>query len=180
MRKLIYVIATLLCTAFAAGAQTNLGAAVHPVVKETSNPTNQAAVLAARWEVIRNECIRGRRTICGRVVKILPEGLVVDSGYTRLLQAPYNQSWLVSSGALVPRDPKTMERNEPGAACIGPVFLSHYPKRPAVKLYDYIILQVYPVGPHAYTSVPGVEKSIRNFSAGLDTAIRMKLAAGEK
>lgn len=186
MRKFIPMFGLLLCAA-AAMAQTNIGAASNAVVtapdllrQPSGGPTNPVASHTERAEKIRTSCVNGRRVICGRVIKVLPEGLVVDSGYTSLLQSPYNQSWLVSGGALVTRDAKALELNEPGAACIGPVFLTDYPKRPPVKLYDYVVIQGYPVGKHTYTSVPGVPKTIRGFSAGLDTAIRLNLEAGEK
>ena len=142
--------------------------------------TNRSIASAERTDQVRNDCIKGRRVICGKVIKVLPEGLVVDSGYTALTKSPFNQSWVVDSGASVKRDSNAFEVNEPGAACVGIVFLTHFPKRPSVKLYDYVVIQGYPVGQHTYTSVPGVQKTVRKFSAGLDTAIKMNLAAEQK
>ena len=78
------------------------------------------------------------------------------------------------------RDPKILETNEPGSPCIGLVFLIDIPKRPAVKEYDYVGIQGYPAGQYNYLPVPGVQKTIRKFSAGLDTAIRLNVEAGEK
>jgi len=158
---------------------------LHPAQTErdvvnVNEQTNHAATAAERSDQIRNACIKGRRVICGKVIKILHDGLVVDSGYTELTKSPFNKSWVVDSGASVSRDAKTLEVNEPGAACIGIVFLTDIPKRPAAKLYDYVVIQGYPVGSHTYTSVPGVQKTVRSFSAGLDTAIRMNLEAEQK
>lgn len=104
----------------------------------------------------------------------------MDSGYTALMAPPFNQSWVISSGALVSRDSKVIERSEPASPCIGTVLLTDIPKRPAVKLYDYVLLQAYPAGEYLYTPVPGVQKSIRKFAAGLDTAVKIKLETGEK
>jgi hypothetical protein len=73
---------------------------------------------------------------------------------------------------LVTRDSKLIERNEPATACIGTVLLIDFPKRPPVKLYDYVLLQAYPAGEYRYVPVPGVEKQIRKFAGGLDTAIK--------
>jgi hypothetical protein len=150
------------------------------VVVEVHEQTNHTTTVAERRDQIRNACIKGRRVICGKVIKIFPDGLVVDSGYTALMNSPFNKSWVVDSGAAVSRDSKTLEVNEPGAACIGIVFLTDIPKRPTPKLYDYVVIQGYPVGQHTYTSVPGVQKTVRGFSAGLETAIRMNLEAEQK
>lgn len=124
---------------------------------------------------IRTACIDGRRAVCGKVIKIVPGGLVVDSGYATLMEPPFNQSWVISGGASVTRDPKVMELNKPASPCIGVVFLTDVPKRPAVKLYDYVVLQAYPCGQFNYVPVVGVQKVIRKFSAGIDTAVKLNL-----
>jgi hypothetical protein len=129
---------------------------------------------------IRAACINGRRCVCGKVVKIVPEGLVVDSGYTALMDPPFTQSWVISGGALVNRDAKLLERSEPASPCIGTVLLTDFPRRPAVKLYDYVLLQAYPAGEYLYTPVPSIQKPIRKFAGGLDTAVKLKLETVEK
>lgn len=158
----------LMSASFSAVAQTN--------ASTSSNHPNQNSVRDPATE-IRNACITGRRCVCGKVIKIVPEGLIVESGYTALMQPPFTGSWVIPSGALVSRDPKLIERNEPASPCIGTVLLIDFPKRPPVKLYDYVLIQAYPAGEYLYKPVPGVEKQIRKFSGGLETAIRMKLAA---
>jgi hypothetical protein len=45
-------------------------------------PPDSRVVPAMEPEQVRTGCIEGRRLICGKVLKILPDGLVVDSGYT--------------------------------------------------------------------------------------------------
>lgn len=149
-------------------AQTNIPA---PAV-QTPSSNHRAAD-------IRTACINGRRCVCGKVIKIVPHGLIVESGYTELLKPPFNQSWVISGGAALNRDPTLLERSEPASPCIGTVFLTDIPKRPTVKLYDYILLQAYPAGDYIYIPVPGVQKTIRQFSAGLDTAVKIRLEAGE-
>ena len=101
----------------------------------------------------------------------------MESGYTALMHPPFTGSWLIPSGALVNRDSKLIERDEPASPCIGTVLLIDFPKRPTVKLYDYVLLQAYPAGEYLYTPVPGVEKQIRKFAGGLDTALKLKIAA---
>jgi hypothetical protein len=152
--------------------------AMLPAMAQTnvSPSTNQTPALDQRAVAeLRTACINGRRCVCGKVIKIVPEGVIVDSGYTALMDPPFTQAWVIPGGALVNRDSKLLERNEPASPCIGTVLLTDFPRRPAVKLYDYVLLQAYPAGEYLYTPVPGVEKPIRKFAGGLDTAVRARL-----
>jgi hypothetical protein len=155
-------------------AQTN--------ITSSTNQTNQTAVRdrEQRAAEIRTACINGRRCVCGKVIKIVPEGLIVESGYTALMEPPFTESWVIPGGALVNRDSKLLERSEPASPCFGTVLLTDLPRRPVVKLYDYVLLQAYPAGEYLYTPVPGVQKPIRKFAGGLDTAIKIKLETAEK
>jgi len=119
------------------------------------------------------DCIEGRRLICGRVLKVLSDGLVVDSGYTDLLRPPLTQSWVVPGTVLVSRPLNTLELQQAGTPCIGLVFLTDIPKRPKVKNFDYVIIMGYPAGQSVYSPAPNVGKMIRKFSAGLETAVRL-------
>lgn len=158
----------LLAMLLPAAAQTN----VSPVLAKPAAIEKQTAE-------IRADCINGRRCICGKVIQIVPGGLIVESGYTDLLKPEFNESWVVSERALVKRDPKLLERDEPASPCIGTIFLTDLPKRPKVKLYEYVVLQAYPAGTHHYIPVPGVEKAVREFAAGLDSAVKLRLAAAQ-
>lgn len=155
-------------------AQTNVSTSTNQ-----TNQTNQTAIRDRhqRAAEIRADCINSRRCICGKVIKIVPEGLIVESGYIALMEPPFAGAWVIPSGALVNRDSKLIERSEPASPCIGTVLLTDFPRRPAVKLYDYVLLQAYLAGEYLYTPVPGVEKQIRKFAGGLDTAVKIKLAA---
>jgi len=121
----------------------------------------------------RAACIQGRRIICGRVLQITPAGLVVDSGYTGLLQPPLNHAWLNRATALPARPAQVMEKATPDAVAIGPLLLTDFPKRPAVQQYDYVTLQGYPAGHCDYVPLPGVTNRLRRFAGGLETAVRL-------
>jgi hypothetical protein len=164
--------AVLAVAGWAATAQTNLSAP--PAALDNAHRSDRRA------EQVRSACIEGRRYICGKVMRVSKEGLVVESGYTRLLDAPFNKSWLVRGTATLKPEPHAVEANEPGAACIGLVFLTDIPKRPSVKLYDYVVIQAYPAGTYIYSPVPTVQKPLRKFAAGLPTAVALNLKAGEK
>jgi len=127
----------------------------------------------ARQELVREACVQGRRYICGRVLQILPEGLVVESGYAELLNPPLNRSWVVRGQASLHRDAAAVEENRPDAVCIGAVFLTAFPKKPAVQLYDYVVLHAYPAGQLTYSPVTGVTNTVRRFSGSLEKAIEL-------
>jgi hypothetical protein len=139
-----------------------------------------AATTAMRAEQIREDCVQGRRLICGKVLKIFPDGLVVDSGYSDLLRPPLTGSWVVPGSVSTHRDPAVLELSEPGTPCIGLAFLTDIPLRQKVKQFDYVILMGYPAGQYEYTPAPNIKKTIRQFSAGLDTAVRLNLQAQGK
>lgn len=142
--------------------------------------SDKSAPAAQRAEEIRTACINGRRYICGQVLQITPRGLVVDSGYTNLMRRELKGAWLVRGNVSANRPLNFVEGNAPDAICAGLVFLTDIPKRPAVKLYDYVAIEAYPAGHYRYAPVPNVDKTIRRFSVGLLTAVVLNLDAGER
>lgn len=146
---------------------------------ELASPADSRAATARDPERVRTACIEGRRLICGKVLKICLDGLVVDSGYTDLLRPPLTQSWIMPGTVAASRNPVALELKEPGAACLGLCFLTDIPKRPKAKVFDYVVIIGYPAGSFQYAAVPNVQRTIRKFSAGLDTAVKLTLQAGE-
>jgi len=144
--------------------------------------TNQIQSLPARTEQVRADCIQGRRSICGKILKVLPDGLVVDSGYTNLMRYPLDRSWLVPGVATASRAPSLVESHEPGSICVGLVFLTNTPKsrRVTPKQFDYVIIQGYPAGEYTYKSVGTIERKVRRFSASLSSAVALRLQPEEK
>lgn len=149
-----------------------------PPVQSQIHP---APPTAQQVEQMRAACIAGRRSVCGKVLKILPDGLVVESGYTNLLRAPLDHSWLVPGTVTASRAPNLVEGNTPGSICAGLVVLTHLPKsrRAKVKTYDYVIIEAYPAGRYTYTSVGSLQHTVRRFSASLETAVKLDLQADE-
>jgi hypothetical protein len=186
---LLAVIAVMvICAALlpTARAQTNARAVPNAQEGKASAPSEDPGSLPSRVraieetrEKIRGDCIQGRRTICGRILKVLPDGLVVESGYTNLLRPPLDQSWLAPGTAQATRAPNLVEANEPGCVCVGLVFLTDIPKSRSAKPkpYDYIVIQGYPAGQYTYTSVGTTQRTVRRFSALLQTAILVNRGA---
>jgi hypothetical protein len=173
----------LLLSALVASAETNLVISTNvPASARPLSAQEQAAAFKAaqRAEQIRTACIEGRRFVAGRVLQATADGLVVDSGYSKLLSRPFNQSWVVRGTVSVDRDTSAVEEKKPDAMCVGLVLLSNIPKRPAVKSYDYVVIHGYPAGEYVYVPVPGVQKTIRRFSASLDRAVQINLERERK
>ncbi|HEX4265647.1 MAG TPA: hypothetical protein VH597_15020 [Verrucomicrobiae bacterium] len=142
----------------------------------------QNTAYAQEVEKVRLECIQNRRRICGKIVKVLPEGLVVDSGYTNLMREPLNRSWLIPGTAEATKPTHLIEESRTGAFCVGLVFLTNIPRAPGTKpkLYDYVNIEAFPVGPHTYVSVGDLHRTVRGFSFGLVKSIEWKLAENQK
>jgi hypothetical protein len=171
-----------------ATAQTNSIVSANRLVTSNAPSENvrievkQNTAYAQEVEKVRLECIQNRRRICGKIVKVLPEGLVVDSGYTNLIREPLNRSWLIPGTAQGTRATHLIEENRTGAVCVGLVFLTDLPRTPGVKpkLYDYVNLEAFPIGPHTYVSVGDLHRTVRGFSVGLVKSIEWKLAENQK
>jgi hypothetical protein len=178
----------LFLTTFSALAQSNLVAtASNSPPQIVLAQTNQSAAIESpsideRAAQIRAACIQGRRSICGKILKVLPDGLVVESGYTNLMRSPLDREWLIPGTAVASRATGLVEGNTPGSVCVGLVFITDIPKSRRVKPkpYDYVIIQGYPAGQYTYTSLGTIQRTIRRFAAGLPTAVNLCLAAEEQ
>ena len=139
--------------------------------------TNQEASPGLNVEQVRNTCIQGRRSICGKILQVVPEGLVVDSGYTNLLREPLTSSWLVPGMVTASRAANLLEGASPGSICVGTVLLTDLPKSKKLKpkRFDYVIIEGYPAGQSTYASVGTVRKTVRRFSAQLSRAVAWNL-----
>jgi hypothetical protein len=151
--------------------------ALSPAQSEIQTPPGFSIV--QRTEQMRAACIHGRRSICGRIVKVMPDGLVVESGYTNLLRAPLTRSWLVPGKVTASRSANLIESREPDAVCVGLVFLTDVPKSRQLKpkVADYVIIEGYPAGQYDYVSVGTVRRMVRKFSAELEKAVALDLQA---
>jgi hypothetical protein len=170
----------ILFIAVSAVAQTNLLTSNGM----TNPPANEFQTATLRAEKIRADCIQGRRIICGKILRVLPEGLVVESGYTNLLRPALSSSWLVPGRVVAARPANLLESSMPGSPCVGVVFLTDLPKIRKLGAkpnpYDYVVLLGYQAGQSTYTSVGSIQKTVRRFSANLAQAVRLNFAAGEK
>ncbi|HWF20191.1 MAG TPA: hypothetical protein VG754_13050 [Verrucomicrobiae bacterium] len=158
--------------ALSASAQSN-----QVVATNREDPHEQTIAWALKVEEIRTNCIQNRRRICGKILKVLPEGLVIDSGYTNLARTQINRSWLIPGTVAAERATNVIEEVHPGAFCIGLVFLTDLPKSPGAKpkLYDYVNLEAFPAGHYTYVSVGDLHRTVRKFSTKLPMAVQYAL-----
>jgi len=177
----------LLFAALPALAQNDNVAASHFSSEASNSPpgiirsqTNQSPGMAQRLENIRLECIQNRRTICGKILQVLPDGLVIDSGYTNIMRDPLNRKWLIPGSVQGRHAANVVEGDQPACVCIGLVFLTDLPKKPKPKVYDYVNLIGYPTGQYTYTSVGDVRRTVRRFSAKLTHLVQRKFDESEK
>ena len=162
----------LFATALPVTAQTNTSAA------DSITPTNRQATLELS-EQLRAQCIAGRRYICGKILRVFPDGILVECGYTNLVRGTLTKNWLVPGSVVASRAENLVESREPGATCIGTVFLTDLP-RGKPHQYDYVIIAGYPTGEFTYTSVGTIQKTVRRFSANLDKAVKVNMESVEK
>jgi hypothetical protein len=177
----------LLLLAAPAWAQTNNAASTRPAIETPISPpailqsqTNQSLSISQQVEDCRMDCIQHRRTICGKILKVLPDGLVVDSGYTNLVRPALNRSWLVPGSVKARPAAHLVEGDQPGCVCIGLVFLTDLPKKPVAKVYDYVDITGYAAGSYTYNSVGDLRRTIRKFSTQLAKAVQWKMLESEK
>ncbi len=160
-------------------SQKNAVASADRSAQNASAPSSGAG---RREQEVRKFCIEGRRLICGRILDIVPEGLIVESAYTNLLREPISRSWLIPGTAQATKAENLIESKTPGAICVGQVLLTDTPKGKRAKpaRYDYVIVQAYPAGQYTYTPAGAVQLSVRRFSANLPAAVQTTLDAEKK
>ncbi len=180
------VLLTLVFAACSATAQTNPATSTNEAVAisnflaPAATATNQGIALAEQVEAVRAVCIENRRLICGKILKVLPDGIVVDSGYTNLVREPLNKSWLIPGTAAATRATNLVEEKKPDAICIGLVFLTNLPKTPGAKpkAFDYVCLEGFPMGQFTYTSVGDLQRTVRRFTTKIANSVRWNFEAG--
>lgn len=164
-----------------AWGQTNTSIS-NPPVKILQFETNPDLSSAQITEQVRTACISGRRCICGKILEIFPDGMVVESGYTNLLRAPLTSSWLVPGTVVASRAVNLLESAEPGSVCLDTVYLTDYPKSKKLKpkRFDYVIIEGYPTGQYNYTPLGTIHKTVRRFSAQLSKAVELDVQDEQK
>lgn len=168
------VLIILILGSLSVEAQTNLSS-------RTNSELGSSNVLpAVRAEQLRSQCLAGRRCVCGRVLKVFTNGLVVESGYPSLLRDSLHGAWHLPGTVVAARPSNLVETQEPDSICVGVVFLTDLPKLRGgksehIEPYDYVVLHSYPAGHYTYASIGDIEHTVRRFSGGLETAVKLIL-----
>lgn len=151
-------------------AQTNVAA--------RPNTDLNVSNAAVRAEQLRAVCLQGRRCVCGRVLKVFPNGVLVESGYPSLLRDALHGAWHLPGTVIASRPANLVETQDPDGFCVGVVFLTDLPKlrggkKEHIEPYDYVVLHSYPAGQYTYTSVGSIQRTVRRFAGGLETAVNL-------
>jgi hypothetical protein len=179
----LFALAVSLLASGGAWAQTNQSDTPRLSDRAASTGAGPSAPVmpdAVRAEQMRAVCVQDRRCVCGRILKVLPEGLVVESGYPSLLRTNLHGAWLIPGTVTAARDPNLVESRRPDSICAGLVFLTDLPKlrRARLRPHDYVVLHAYPAGRYTYVSAGNVRRIVRRFAGGLETAVRLSLQSG--
>jgi hypothetical protein len=181
--------ALILCAALLTSCRTKIEAPAGGPAAISSSQAGTVQVqnngdtsVAGRYEKVRMDCIQNRRMISGKIVKVLPDGLVVDSGYEGLSRPPLNESWFIPGTITATRPANLVEAGQPDAVCVGLVFLTDLPKlrRITPKLYDYVNIEGFPIGQYTYTSVGDIRRTVRKFTTRLENAALWNFQQNEK
>jgi diaminopimelate decarboxylase len=118
------------------------------------------------------------------VLAVQTNSLVIDSGYASLLRPELKGAWHFPGTVVASRDPHLVEDQTPGSICVGQIFLTDLPRKRRAKVkinvYDYVVIDAYPAGQYTYTLAGDFPHTVRRFSCGLETAVKLRLAAGGK
>ncbi len=167
---LLQLVVVFALTCGFAGAQTNLTA--------RANTDLNVSNAAVRAEQLRAVCLQDRRCVSGRVLKVFPNGVLVESGYPSLLRDSLHGAWHLPATVIASRPSNLVETKDPDGFCVGVVFLTDLPKlrggkKEHIEPYDYVVLHSYPAGQFTYTSVGGIQHTVRRFAGGLETAVNL-------
>ena len=133
-----------------------------------------ASVAQLCYERTRANCILSRKMILGKIIKILPEGLVIECGYTNLMDMPNTRSWLIKGTGVAFRPKIQLDADRSDGICVGLIFLSDVPKSRGITkkpmLYDYVTVEGFPMGHYTYVSVGSVQRTVERFTSNLGLA----------
>jgi hypothetical protein len=109
----------------------------------------------------------------------------VESGYTNLMRKELDGAWLLPGTVVASGVKNLVESQQPDSPCVGTVFLTDLPRprgggKVKVNAYEYVVLRGYPAGHYTFSSVGGIQRTVRRFSTGLETAIKLTLQPSEK
>ena len=156
------------------------GSLAEAQINGSTNSPGYDAAKAVRAEQLRTWCIQNRRLVAGRVLQVLTNGIVVESGYTNLTRPELDGDWHFPATITAAKPANQAKDQTPGALCVGRIFLTDLPlkRRAKVKInpYDYVIINAYPAGEFTYLSTEKLPHTARRFACGVETAVQLCLA----
>jgi hypothetical protein len=109
----------------------------------------------ADFEKLKGDLIKESRTISGKVIQKIPEGLLVDNAWSSYVT-------------------ETIREPSPATEYTSLCLLIDYPEYDQTVDGDYIHILAYPAGQYVYTTVNNSQKTVRKFTVDFQKAIDYK------
>jgi hypothetical protein len=134
-----------------------------------------ALIRAQELDALKKNFAQGSRTISGRIIQKIPEGLLVDSGREDIDEVGHKDIEFDSQGNMATSLTTTVQEGDTaGATCLGLVLLEDHP-RAAELVDDNVVVTIgYPDGQFSYKAVSGGQKTIRKFTTDFNKAFSSK------
>jgi hypothetical protein len=122
-------------------------------------------------EMGKAECAQSRKTVSGKVIQKIEEGLLVDSGREALDEVGVTTSHYYANGdASGGTTDAVFEGTKPGATCLGLVLLEDDPDYDQIVDDNLVQAIAYPDGQFTYTTANNSSKTIRRFTMDFNKA----------
>jgi hypothetical protein len=123
------------------------------------------AAAQEKYSRLKAKLVQGSRRVDGKVLQKISEGLLVESGDLERALQEHNERVYGDTGGV------TFESGIPGGEALGLVLLVDYPD-PNMTDEGHVDIIAYPLGLFSYDTLNKSSKTVRKFSADLETAIR--------
>jgi len=114
---------------------------------------------------------QGSRTISGKIIQKIPEGLLVDSGREAIDEVGHTDVEFDAQGNMGTSTTATLQEGDTAAAeCLGLVLLEDHPREAQLVDDNVVVMLGYPDGQFTYKAVSGGEKTVRKFTTDFNKA----------
>lgn len=124
-----------------------------------------------RIQTAQQALIQRSRTISGKIIQKIPEGLLVDSGREDIDQVGHTDVEFNARGDMSTSKTVTLQEGDTaGALCLGLVLLADHPRYNQLVDDNVVVVLAYPDGQFSYKAVSGGQKTVRKFTADFNKA----------
>ena len=111
------------------------------------------------------------RTVSGKIIQKIPEGLLVESGQSEIDQVGHTDVEFDRMGNMSTSTTATLQEGDTARSlCLGLVLLEDHPRYDQLVDDNVVVILAYPDGQFSYKSVGGGQKTVRKFTADFNRA----------